>query len=203
MVSHKLLSFSDAAQMLSCTVEDVRRLVMEDRTLRPVMVNRDGNLVTAKCGDPLPFQYGGLQIYDVDQDGALTDRSRGGYGAGYLRFQLTEVVRHLAEYSHSVASAAPLAAPHTGDSNSDANAPVIELPDPERRLAALRAIGGTATRRAGVWRFTGIAVLVANEKSRRRSTEKTIREDLKVAVQDEYEAKQTAALLKGLGQSSR
>ncbi len=66
------------------------------------------------------------------------------------------------------APAKPLAAPGVGiDSNST-------TPDPERRLALLRALGGNAIYRRGEWKITGISALVASEKSegRKRSDEK-------------------------------
>ena len=74
-------------------------------------------------------------------------------------------------------------------------------PDPERRLALLRALGGGATYRRNEWKFTGIAALVASEKSggRKRSDEKTIRADLKESAQKELEAKR-AGFGSGLGQ---
>ena len=93
------------------------------------------------------------------------------------------------------APAKPQAAPGVGiDSNST-------TPDPERRLALLRALGGSATYRRNEWKFTGIAALVASEKSegRKRSDEKTIRADLKEAAQNELEARR-AGFGAGLGQ---
>ena len=73
--------------------------------------------------------------------------------------------------------------------------------DPARRLSLLRELGGSAKQRSGEWRFTGIASLVASEKAqgRSRSDEKTIRADLKEAVQNELEAKR-AGFGSGLGQ---
>ena len=70
-------------------------------------------------------------------------------------------------------------------------APVVEVPDPERRLAALRALGGSAKWKRGrgvqVWQFTGIQKLVAQEKTdgRKRIDEKTIRADLREAAEAE------------------
>ena len=93
------------------------------------------------------------------------------------------------------APAKPLAAPGVGiDSNST-------TPDPERRLALLRALGGNAIYRRGEWKITGISALVASEKSegRKRSDEKTIRADLKESAQKELEAKR-AGFGSGLGQ---
>ena len=93
------------------------------------------------------------------------------------------------------APAKPLAAPGVGiDSNST-------TPDPERRLALLRALGGNAIYRRGEWKITGISALVASEKSegRKRCDEKTIRADLKEAAENEREAKRSNAFA-GLGQ---
>jgi len=81
--------------------------------------------------------------------------------------------------------------------------PVVEAPDPERRLVALRALGGTVTHRNGGWKFTGMALLVKSEKGRKRSDEKTIRGDLKEAAQAERDAKQAGAFVNGLGQLGR
>ena len=71
-------------------------------------------------------------------------------------------------------------------------APVVEVPDPERRLASLRALGGSAKWKRGrggvqVWQFTGIQKLVAQEKTdgRKRIDEKTIRADLREAAETE------------------
>ena len=93
------------------------------------------------------------------------------------------------------APAKPLAAPGVGiDSNST-------TPDPERRLALLRALGGNAIYRRGEWKITGISALVASEKSegRKRCDEKTIRADLKEAAENERDAKRANAFA-GLGQ---
>ena len=78
---------------------------------------------------------------------------------------------------------------------------MVQTPDPERRLALLRALGGSAKYARGEWRFTGPGVLVAREKAdcRMRSDEKTIRADLKEAAQVERDAK-TAGVFNGLGQ---
>ena len=64
-----------------------------------------------------------------------------------------------------------------------------EAPDPQRRLAALRALGGNATRMNGNWSFTKINELTANEKAnrRKRSDQKTIRRDLEMAAKAERE----------------
>jgi hypothetical protein len=74
-------------------------------------------------------------------------------------------------------------------------------PDPERRLDLLRALGGTAKYKNGNWTFTGIGALVTREQTdgRKRSTEKTIRTDLKEAAQNERDANR-AGFATGLGQ---
>ncbi|PUE39187.1 hypothetical protein [Limnohabitans sp. Hippo3] len=73
--------------------------------------------------------------------------------------------------------------------------------DPERRLARLRSLGGHATYKRGEWKFTGITALVKAEKSeeRKRSDEKTIRDDLREAAQNELDAKR-AGVFDRLGQ---
>lgn len=74
-------------------------------------------------------------------------------------------------------------------------------PDPERRLALLRELGGSPKYSRCEWTFTGIRALVDTEKAngRKRSTEKTIRADLKEAAQNERDAK-NAGFTTGLGQ---
>jgi hypothetical protein len=73
--------------------------------------------------------------------------------------------------------------------------------DPERRLIALRSLGGTAKYSRSEWKFTGISALVASERAsgRKRSSEKTIRADLAEAAQAERDAK-SAGFATGLGQ---
>ncbi len=81
------------------------------------------------------------------------------------------------------------------------SAPTAQPPDPERRLARLRTLGGTSTYSRGKWSIKGIAELVKIEKAecRSRCDEKTIRADLKNASQSERDAK-TAGFSAGLGQ---
>ena len=61
------------------------------------------------------------------------------------------------------------------------------LPDPVRRLQALRDLGGNAKWLTMKWRFTKIKALVAQEKrtNKSRSDEKTIRKDLTEAADAE------------------
>lgn len=68
-----------------------------------------------------------------------------------------------------------------------ASAGAAELPDPQRRLAALRALGGTVTKLNGKWRFTKIGELTTSEKAagRPRSDKKTIGIDLAKAAEAE------------------
>lgn len=72
------------------------------------------------------------------------------------------------------------------------------LADPERRLIALRELGGTARYKRGrggiqAWQFTGIQMLVNQEKKlgRKRHDEKTIRKDLREAAEAESLRKRT------------
>lgn len=66
-----------------------------------------------------------------------------------------------------------------------------EPPDPQRRLAALRAMGGDVRKFHGKWEATGIKKLEAQERleGRARVSEKTIRADLFEAAEAEAQAK--------------
>ncbi len=68
--------------------------------------------------------------------------------------------------------------------------------DPERRLALLRKLGGSATFKEGEWRFTGMNALEANEKKngRKRTSPKTIRDDLTKAAEKEKDAHRSGQL---------
>jgi len=75
-------------------------------------------------------------------------------------------------------------------------APMEAMPDPERRLIALRELGGATHWKRGrsgtqAWQINGIKNLVAQEKAnrRKRSDEKTIRGDLREAAEAESMAK--------------
>ena len=81
---------------------------------------------------------------------------------------------------------------------------INELPDSARRLAALRALGGSVkknTKNNYGWKVTGITKLVAQEKAHgnTRSDEKTVRADLHSAAEDELNEKR-AGFSDGLGQ---
>lgn len=99
-MSHVLLSISEAAELRGGTVEDIRRFVMEDRTLSTLLVSPSGHAA--------PFELRGLQVYEVNETGAVTDQ-RGGKFAGNLRFEKAEVIRHLAEWAHAKAACLPFA----------------------------------------------------------------------------------------------
>ena len=63
--------------------------------------------------------------------------------------------------------------------------PAVTLPEPQRRLAALRSLGGDVKWSKGVWAITCIGKLVEQEKARgfKRNDEKTIRKDLREAAE--------------------
>ena len=111
-----------------------------------------------------------------------------------LKFK-RESVERVAEIINKTAQNAATPAPVAGIATNSAT------PDPERRLARLRALGGDAIYRRGEWRITGISALEASEKSegRKRCDEKTIRADIKEAAENEREAKRSNAFA-GLGQ---
>lgn len=79
--------------------------------------------------------------------------------------------------------------------------PPIEVSDPERRLTALRVLGGEAKwklfRGSQQWTFTKISELTAQEahSGRKRRDMKTIRKDLCDAAEAESMAKKKAELL--------
>ena len=95
----------------------------------------------------------------------------------------------------------PRAEPLQAATGADSLASIQMAPEPERRLARLRDLGGNAARKNGEWKFTGIAALAAKEKEegRKRNDAKTIRGDLKEAAQNELEARR-AGFGNGLGQ---
>ena len=111
-----------------------------------------------------------------------------------LKFK-RESVERVAEIINKTAQNAATPAPVAGIATNNAT------PDPERRLARLRALGGDAIYRRGEWKITGISALVGSEKGegRKRCDEKTIRADLKEAAESEREAKRANAF-SGLGQ---
>ncbi len=107
---------------------------------------------------------------------------------------------YAADLAPVTVSAAPGQDPATASQVSDQNA----LPDPERRLTRLMALGGSKKYKNSEWRFTKINELVAIEKNegRKRTDPHTIRKDLREAAQTELDAKkegQIAAQYSKLG----
>lgn len=100
MSGHKFLSASEAAELRGCTVDDIMRWVMEDHTLSAMLVSSRGVAVA--------FKLGGLETHTVNEAGQVTDL-RTGKSAGNLRFEMAEIVRHLAEWAHAKAAAVQLA----------------------------------------------------------------------------------------------
>ena len=96
----------------------------------------------------------------------------------------------------------PQAAPEATEGASVSTDPIQ---DPERRLARLRELGGTAKYARGEWSFKGTGALLKSEESekRKRRSEKTIRADLRDAAQAERDATKDAAFTHGLGQLTR
>ncbi len=114
-----LWSIQETATILNCTSDNVRRLVMEDRTLEAVRVMYDGNQHTFSAAV-------GLQRYAVDSDGAVT-HSDGGAPAGVLRFRQSEVIRFLSEWAHG--SARAVAAGLSLESMIDCKKPLAKTDD--------------------------------------------------------------------------
>ena len=99
MNAARLLAINEAAEMLHCSVVKVRQMVIGDRTLAAVHEDYRGFRDT--------FELRGLRLFDVDDLGAITD-VRTNRPAGFLRFDLAEVVRVLSEQAHWEADAVPL-----------------------------------------------------------------------------------------------
>jgi len=80
----------------------------------------------------------------------------------------------------------------------DASDKEAEPTEPERRLARLRQLGGSAKSKNGKWRFSGISELVELEKFevRKRCDEKTIRSDLTEALKAEEDEKRAGKALR-------
>lgn len=87
------MSFGDVADTLECTLDDVRRWVMEDRTLKAVRVDPNGHKVE--------FTIGNLHTIDVGVDGAVTNCVNGS-SLGNLRIEYVEVARFLLIYNREV-----------------------------------------------------------------------------------------------------
>lgn len=67
--------------------------------------------------------------------------------------------------------------------------------DSVRRLKLLRSLGGRVKGNKGAWKFTGMTALVKAEAGKPRSSEKTIRQDLREAADKEADAKRCGVLL--------
>ena len=93
--------------------------------------------------------------------------------------------------SHHTNYRPPESAPTSGTTDPVVAVPVpavvasTDKSDPQRRLDALTALGGSIKQWKGDWAITGIGKLVAKEKAdgRKRCSEKTIRRDLKEAAE--------------------
>lgn len=143
------------------------------RTLQEQMVSAasDGALTVRHPHTDLPFRPDTVRAFyelvtPVDVNSWLDRQS-----AGYLW------------------SPVGVAAPVVPDPSPEVSNKANEKSDPERRLAALRALGGSAKWKQQAWRFTRITELVRQERGRPRSTEKTIRADLREAAQAESDAR--------------
>jgi hypothetical protein len=205
------LNFQQASEILGVVPDDVRSLVVEERRIPAVYI-------TQVALSAEPYNY---QLLKVDSEGRAFDLTVGGMEGtvhtGFLRIERVALEKFmhdeglalnkvwtpekLAEESSlsQALECGPVASSVSPVMLDSAN--TATPPDPERRLARLRALGGNATCRRDEWKFTGIAALVASEKSegRKRCDEKTIRADLKNAADNESDAKR-AGFADGLGQ---
>lgn len=99
MNGHSFLSLSETAQLHGCTSEDVRRWVLEDRTLPALLVDLHG--------DSTRFELRGLRVYDVDGAGVVTSL-KSGKVVGNLRFKMEDVVLHLSKLARTQATVVEL-----------------------------------------------------------------------------------------------
>ena len=178
-------------------------LEIEPRTLQPL---RDGWMAGPGRGPFFEPRSFSSETKRTDFDSALSFAERAAKVAGpiYLRtglafgmnkrtaqVSLTEVVAFFVGVDWPGIPAPLLALVSAAAGTPTENEPVSAVgdgtPDPERRLAALRALGGKATRLHGVWNFTKTNQLTANEKAigRPRSDQKTIHDDLVEAAEAE------------------
>jgi hypothetical protein len=218
----KYLSFGEAASRLGCDNQKVRQLVIEDKSLRATRITPNG-LVLLECGLNGHFPYDLDFNSHLSSDGEITcDTYRlNAIGetektqtlfVGYLRVECAELQRFLSEqtlFTHDddMLDAAALArlvakandAPPAPVSVQPPSGAIEQTQDPERRLARLRALGGSAKYKNGHWRFSGTSKLVTLERSdgRKRIDEKTIRADLREAAENERTARR-AGLFDGL-----
>lgn len=95
----------------------------------------------------------------------------------WLRGQRDTPSEHIAAWMEATA---PEPAPVELDQEAPAPAP-----DPQRRLALLRSLGGNVKWLSGKWEVTRMAALVQHERGSPRSSEKTIRADLRKAAEAE------------------
>jgi hypothetical protein len=126
MSGKKFWSFSEVADVLGKTKEDVRRMVIEDRTLIAVHVDRFGHAT--------PFLMGGIGIYDVDEDGVLTDPRIGRGRPGFLRIDGKEFARELHDRFLDTIRPNPID-DFLQQGLSDKTPPVIKQLTPEQRRA--------------------------------------------------------------------
>jgi hypothetical protein len=145
--------------------------------------------------ETLPDGWGWL-LSMADADKFMTSRNMG--------FQLHEVAEHVfkdCEKSIYERRMPPWEREQFAQTTPVNIVSTLQPADPERRLAALYALGGTAKYKDGSFKFTKIGKLVAQEKAagRNRSDQKTIHDDLVEAAQAARDAK-AAGFGSGLGQ---
>lgn len=169
-------------------------------------------IYVTQLGYSEPYEY---QLIKVDAEGRVFDMAAGGLNSdihtGFLRIERVELekfmldeglrelaVRYKAELGDvGAVERAVLAQPQETAQVAPSPAParveqaVHGLPDPERRLKRLRAMGGEASYRMGKWSFKGTNALAAIEagEGRPRSSQKTVKQDLEEAAEAERKVK--------------
>ena len=174
MTLTKRLSLRETAKFLGTTADVVLRMVLEERTLPAVVVGPHGGVQA--------LRFAGLSSHHVHRTGVVT--VVGGGVVGNLRFKGTDIAK-------TQKRAAAAKAPASQATVSTPPASIVTLPDHERRLKRLRELGGDAVYKNGEWKFPRITALEEEERAagRMRVSQKTIREDLRRAAQEERDAR--------------
>ncbi len=136
-MTHKWLNVDEAARVLGgiargVTREDVRRYVIEDRTLQALLVDMHGHVK--------PFHFMGLRVHTVNADCTVTDYR--GNPAGFLRFEASEVLRLRRDWLLASRESASVFGTHTPRAiESGPDEPIVQsIPPVSNESAPLASI---------------------------------------------------------------
>ncbi len=195
---------SDFKGDLKGTDSAARHLQLEPHTVAKLETDTNATVLsfalTGQDVDTLTKLFG--DIIDVDGNLLGYRHTIGDEVVTITRDQLRVRTDDLKAYAATLSPDEVVVAPaHAPATVNQVQAIEHTLPDPERRLARLRAIGGSAKYKNSQWKFSKFNELVAIEKGegRKRFDTHTIRDDLKEAAQAERDVKKSGpfdALLK-------